>query len=40
VLDLLTKVKQQLNEIAAKLLEVETLEAPEFYKMAGVEAAS
>jgi len=36
VLDLLTKKKRQLNEIAAKLLEIETLEAPEFYKMAGV----
>ena len=36
VLDLLIKKKQQLNKIAAKLLEIETLEAHEFNKMAGV----
>ncbi len=36
VLDLLTEKKPQLESISKKLLEVETLEAEEFYAMAGV----
>lgn len=38
VVALLTDKKEQLKDIAARLLKVETLEADEFYKMAGIQA--
>ncbi len=37
VLDLLTARKAELESVAQRLLEIETLEAEEFYKMAGVD---
>ncbi len=37
VLDLLTARKAELERVAQRLLEIETLEAEEFYKMAGVD---